>query len=43
MSKRLTRSIVTRTGWLASRAEGGVDIRGGSEEEWVLAREVDGR
>lgn len=32
--------VVVGIGWLTSRAEGGVDVRGGSEGEWVVAREV---
>jgi hypothetical protein len=35
--------VVVSIGWLTSQAEGGVDVRGGSEGEWVVAREVDRR
>ena len=40
---RLTRAIVTRIGWLASQAEGGLEVGGGTEGECVVAREAEGR
>lgn len=35
--------VVVGIGWLASQAEEGVDVGGGSEGEWVVAGEVDRR